>query len=297
MLEMVVGSDGVPSKVTVQVPAGHGFDESAVRTISQWRFAPGMKDGKPVAIRAHTEVSFALPGFRLDKKEEEQRSAYTRALSQLMGPDRQLRLKALESMAELSKKKYPPAMMAEGNYLMSGEFGPRDTEKGRALVAKSAEMGFAPAIYLRGWMLVEAIGVERDIPSGLKLIIEAADMGNLEAQHYLADASANGRHGEKRPDDAIRYFRLCAAQGRPACQYQLARLLLSRPDDGGINLTWAIAWLKVASANGDDAAHKLLGEEMPKLTPAQLRGVENLRLNTRLPRMQATGLSLNPKLR
>jgi TonB family protein len=163
LLEMVVGSDGVPSRIEVHLPAGHGFDERAIQSVSQWRFTPGMKDGKPVAIRAGVEVTFALPGARLDKKEADQRTTYTKALNQLMGTDKKLQLKALESMVKLSKKKFAPAMMVEGTYLMSGELGPRDPEGGRALVSKSAELGFAPAIYLRGWMMVEAVGVEKDI--------------------------------------------------------------------------------------------------------------------------------------
>jgi TonB family protein len=42
----------------------HGFDpdmdQKAVDTVRQWRFDPGTRDGKPVAVQLSVEVSFRL---------------------------------------------------------------------------------------------------------------------------------------------------------------------------------------------------------------------------------------------
>jgi protein TonB len=37
-----------------------GLDQQAMAAVSQWRFKPGMKDGKPVPVYANVEVNFRL---------------------------------------------------------------------------------------------------------------------------------------------------------------------------------------------------------------------------------------------
>jgi TonB family protein len=39
---------------------GKGLDESAVRTIKQWKFSPATKDGRPVAVIITIEMNFSL---------------------------------------------------------------------------------------------------------------------------------------------------------------------------------------------------------------------------------------------
>ena len=58
-LALIVGSDGVPSHVRVVKPLGKGR-EKAVKAIQKWRFTPGTKDGKPVAVALQIEVDFPL---------------------------------------------------------------------------------------------------------------------------------------------------------------------------------------------------------------------------------------------
>jgi len=36
------------------------LDEKAIEAVEQWRFTPGMKDGKAVAVLATVEVNFKL---------------------------------------------------------------------------------------------------------------------------------------------------------------------------------------------------------------------------------------------
>ncbi|OCX51516.1 hypothetical protein BEL04_15945 [Mucilaginibacter sp. PPCGB 2223] len=60
-LSFIVEKDGRISDITVEQPAGHGFDEEAVRVLQQspaWQ--PGIKDGQPVRIRYHLPVSFRM---------------------------------------------------------------------------------------------------------------------------------------------------------------------------------------------------------------------------------------------
>ena len=53
------GSVGSVS-VTRSLDATFGLDREAVSAAKQWRFKPGTKDGKPVAVRVAIELTFTL---------------------------------------------------------------------------------------------------------------------------------------------------------------------------------------------------------------------------------------------
>ena len=57
---MIVGVNGRPQNVRVRRPLGTGLDQKAVDAVLQWRFKPGMRDGKPVPVLASIEVNFRL---------------------------------------------------------------------------------------------------------------------------------------------------------------------------------------------------------------------------------------------
>lgn len=61
LLYVVIGEDGSAHDMRVGRSLGMGLDEKAVTAVSQWRFAPGTKDGEPVAVEATIEVNFRLP--------------------------------------------------------------------------------------------------------------------------------------------------------------------------------------------------------------------------------------------
>lgn len=62
VLETVVLADGSVGKVTVvrSLDSTYGLDQQAIDAVSQWKFRPGTKDGKPVAVTVTIEVSFRL---------------------------------------------------------------------------------------------------------------------------------------------------------------------------------------------------------------------------------------------
>jgi bla regulator protein blaR1 len=62
MLSAVVQTDGNPAdiEVTQSLDTEYGLDEQAVAALSQWRFEPGLKDGKPVPVRVTIEMRFWL---------------------------------------------------------------------------------------------------------------------------------------------------------------------------------------------------------------------------------------------
>jgi TonB family protein len=59
-LSAIIGVNGRVTDIQVDKPLGYGLDEKAIQAVSQWRFEPAQKDGKPVAILATIMVNFTL---------------------------------------------------------------------------------------------------------------------------------------------------------------------------------------------------------------------------------------------
>jgi periplasmic protein TonB len=58
MLDCVVREDGTVSDIKVQVSPDPKLNQAAIDTLSQWRFKPGTKNGKPVPVSIHVELTF-----------------------------------------------------------------------------------------------------------------------------------------------------------------------------------------------------------------------------------------------
>ena len=61
-LSVVVKDDGTVGDVKVikSLDDKYGLDDQAVIAMKKWRFKPGTKDGKPVAVEVTVEMSFKL---------------------------------------------------------------------------------------------------------------------------------------------------------------------------------------------------------------------------------------------
>jgi TonB family protein len=62
LMTALVRTDGRTDniEVTRSLDTEYGLNERAVAALSQWRFEPGQKDGKPVAVRVTVEMRFTL---------------------------------------------------------------------------------------------------------------------------------------------------------------------------------------------------------------------------------------------
>jgi TonB family protein len=66
-LECIVEIDGTVSNVRVVKPLDPELDETSSAALKEWRFKPGMKDGKPVRVLIEVEMAFSTAGGpRLD---------------------------------------------------------------------------------------------------------------------------------------------------------------------------------------------------------------------------------------
>jgi TonB family protein len=59
-LDCVVLPDGTVGDVRVTQKLDPELDREAVRSMRQWRFTPGQKDGKPVPVQVSVEIAFTL---------------------------------------------------------------------------------------------------------------------------------------------------------------------------------------------------------------------------------------------
>jgi TonB family protein len=60
LLSVVIDEHGNTRDIHVLRPLGLGLDEKAIEAVTRWRFRPGIKGGRPVAVEANIEVSFRL---------------------------------------------------------------------------------------------------------------------------------------------------------------------------------------------------------------------------------------------
>jgi protein TonB len=60
LLGLIVDANGHPTKIRVLNALGMGLDEKAIESVKNWKFAPGKKDGRDVAVEIAVEVDFHL---------------------------------------------------------------------------------------------------------------------------------------------------------------------------------------------------------------------------------------------
>jgi periplasmic protein TonB len=60
LLSAVIGPDGKPKDLRIMRSVGMGLDQKALDAVWKWRFAPGMRNEKPVSVLVSIEVSFRL---------------------------------------------------------------------------------------------------------------------------------------------------------------------------------------------------------------------------------------------
>jgi TonB family protein len=60
LLEVIVDIEGSVTVQNIINPLGMGLEESALETLSEWKFEPASLNGKPVACPARIEIHFRL---------------------------------------------------------------------------------------------------------------------------------------------------------------------------------------------------------------------------------------------
>jgi periplasmic protein TonB len=58
LVNLIVEPNGNPSHIRVVRGLGMGLDEKAIQAVQQYKFKPGMKDGKPVRVELNISLNF-----------------------------------------------------------------------------------------------------------------------------------------------------------------------------------------------------------------------------------------------
>jgi TonB family protein len=59
-LKCVVSSEGTTRNVEIVSRLDEELDDNAVAALKQWKFEPGQREGKPVAVRITVDMTFTL---------------------------------------------------------------------------------------------------------------------------------------------------------------------------------------------------------------------------------------------
>ncbi len=269
LLRIVVTEVGTPEEIEVISPLGFGLDEKAVEAVQRWKFKAGMKDGAPVRIRAEVEVNFDAGTF--DHKEEDLRTKWNAAITDLAVPDRKGR--AIAALQSLASKDYPPALVQTALWMKRGENLPKDEAAALARIQKAASKKYGPGMYelAMAWSRGELAAPTPDRIR--KLLDQAAKSGSAPAQAELGNRYQQGNGVDKNLRTSREYFRMCAADGFGACQLHLGAMLLAAGDD----TVQGTAWVQLAAESGTAGAASLAEKSASVLTPEQQKQLAALK--------------------
>ena len=272
-IAMVVDEAGLPTKLKVTSPLGHGLDENAMEAVKKWRFDPGQRDGKPVPVQATIQVTFKLKGHPFDAKAEQRRFQYNLHLHSLeTGTVLDAPVLALRSMAE---ENFGPAMVAYSRLLQQGYAMERREGEAEEWILAAADEDEIDAMVEAARMYLSGDGTKQDFKKGRQLLEKAAkDHNNPDAQYFLGRAYESGTNGfDVDTDDAVKYYRMCSS-ATMLCQLGAGRSLLHKKKRRDKNLTEAVAWLELAAEQDSQEARDLLAQEVPNLSSDLRRKIE-----------------------
>ena len=156
----------------------------------------------------------------------------------------------------LSRGEDGQTVITLGKEKLNGNRLSRDPLEAIRLLSVSADLGFAPAMYLLGRLYTEGEAVPRDLSRAIVLLEHAADQGNSYAA-YLAGKLRLNEDSVRDIPQAIWDFELAAAEGNAYAEYQLGRIYLYGIETEK-DMDAAVRWLMTSAEHGNIYAAQLL---------------------------------------
>jgi len=191
----------------------------------------------------------ALEWFRKGAEKGSAKSQYNFGTSLMKAheqqPDEKQAAEAIEWVREAAEQKLPEANLTYGTYAY---FGEHNTAQNYDIAASHFKV--------------------------------AADHGLAEAQNYLGAMNENGQGMAIDIEQAITWYRKAALQGHIRAQANLGRTIgTNNADENKQNE--ALAWLSIASQQGDVSAEKGLIEIEPVMTPEKRQKINAMTIEIR----------------
>ena len=224
VLYVVVDEKGLPRDLKVVRPLGLGLDEKAVEAVTKWRFKPGYKDGRPVAVVATIEVNFRLlqdfDSLLRRANQGDVAAQFELALMCELGQGTpQDYGAAFKWYREAAERGLPAAQNNLARMYEKGYGVAQDYSRAMKWYRKAADGGNAVAQSNLGQVYEEGRGVAQDYGPALKWYGKAAEQGLAQAQFHLGRIYSAGRAVPQDYSQAIGYYLRAAEQGFPAAQY------------------------------------------------------------------------------
>lgn len=108
---------------------------------------------------------------------------------------------------------YPRGYRAEQNLKVAAQW-----------LTKSAEQGYANALFILGIYKSAGLGVNKDMKEAIKLWTKAADQGFAPAQVFLGNRYADGNGVPQDYKEAAKWYRMAAEQGDAFAKEELEKL-------------------------------------------------------------------------
>ena len=275
----VLGSDGVPRELSVQLPLGHGLDEKALDAVSQWRFDPAKKNGAPISVIEHFYVTFRLLKPAHSKLKHRVEPEYTKQATDAKIAGR-VRLTAtigidgeahdIKVMSPLGYGLDEKAVQAVSKWRW--EAPERDGEKVpmEATIEVNFQLGAlrpseeaslheeARANFNEGYHYLKGDIVPQDVRKGRYYFIRASAEGFAPAQHLLGMMYLNGEAGPQSDAEAFQWMKKSADQKYAKAQFYVG---LMYTEGRG---TWhddvqALHWYRLAAEQNEPGAEAQIG--------------------------------------
>lgn len=181
---------------------------------------------------------------------------------------------AAEWFRKGAEKGSAKAQLNLGKYLVDGKTGGDDTAKsqleGIGWIRKAAESGLPEASQSYGILLYFGDkGLDRDYARAAEFLRPAAAANLPEANNLLGNMHELGLGVPANQEEAMRLYRIAAAQGYGPAQANLGRLIGPESGDRETRIE-SIAWLLAAYAQAEPTSEKLLAGATPGLKEGDL---------------------------